>query len=103
MKFSLNNHLILEPYVKRGLEAKREGGIATPGQKDNLEGLKLLIDFHLPDGFVIPAGAIAFIKEETLHTHGWASKILTSPYIEGKFIIAEFSCVEGFSVADSNK
>jgi hypothetical protein len=96
---SQNNRLILEPYVKEGLKAVRLGGIATPGQRDGLKGLKLLIDAHLLDGRIIGAGTIAYIREEVLHTHPWASKLLTVAAIEGKFLIVELSYVEFFGDA----
>jgi len=93
MMFSVNNRLIVEPYIKGGLESKVQNGIATPGQKDGVKGLKLLVDFHWPNGHVQKAGSIVYIREEVLY-QPWASKLLTSPAIEGKFMIVELTYVE---------
>ena len=59
MTYSMNNRLILEHYVPKSLESTRMGGIATPGQRNKLVGLKVLVDAHLGDGKVIPSGSLA--------------------------------------------
>ena len=103
MKYSLNNRLIVEPYVKEGLKSKISGGIATPGQRDGLKGLKVLVGAVLtyPDAKEeLPAGSIAYIREEVLHTHSWASKPLTSEGIEGKFLIVDLSFVEFIDIPE---
>lgn len=97
MTFSLNNRLIVEQYVKEALKAKVLGGIATPGQRDGLKGLTVLADAYLSDGRHIPKGSVAFIREEILHTHAWASKPLTCDTIEGKFLIVELAHIEFFN------
>ena len=94
MTFSVNNRLIVEQYIKEGLKAKVSGGIATPGQRDGLKGLKVLVDATLLDGTKVPRGSIAYIREEVLHTHPWASKPLTCDTFSGKFLIVELSFVE---------
>lgn len=101
MTFSLNNRLIVEPYIKEGLKAKISGGIATPGQRDGLKGLKVLMDAYLSDGRKIPEGSVAYIREEVLHTHPWASKPLTwTQSTIGSFLIMESSYVEFFVTSD---
>ena len=101
MAFSLNNRLVLEPYVKEGLKAKISGGIATPGQRDGLKGLKVLMDAYLSDGRKIPEGSTAYIREEVLHTHPWASKPLTwEGGAVNKLLIVESSYVEFFYIPD---
>lgn len=92
--FSLNNRIIVEQYIKEGLKAKVSGGIATPGQRDGLKGLKVLVEAHLTDGTKVYAGDKAYIREEVLHTHPWASKTLTCESIEGKFLIVDLTYVE---------
>ncbi len=92
--FSINNRLILEQYVKEGLKPKMQGGIATPGQRDGLKGLKVLMEARLNDGTKIPVGSIAYIREEVLHTHPWASKPLSFEETNSKFLIVELSYVE---------
>lgn len=101
MTFSLNGQLVLEVYVKKALEANRQGGIATPGQRDSVHGLKVLMDYHEgPDGINIPKGSTAYIREEILHTHGWASKPMSSPFLPCKFIIGERVHVAWFDIPD---
>jgi hypothetical protein len=95
--FSLNNRLVLEQYIKEGLKAKVSGGIATPGQRDGLKGLKVLMDAHitLPYGaFHVHIGDIAYIREEVLHTHPWASKPLTCDKLSEKFMLVDLTYVE---------
>ncbi len=104
MKFSLNNRLILEPYVKEALKAEIKGGIATPGQRDNVKGLKLilpaLITFPNGDKEEVPAGSIAYIREETLHTHAWASKPFNCNGVEGKFLIVDLTHIEFLDILE---
>ena len=94
MLFSLNNRLIVEQYVKEGLKAKVQGGIATPGQRDGLKGLKVLVNAILPNGDVLYRGSTVYVREEVLHNHPWASKPLTCDAIPDKFMIVELSFVE---------
>jgi hypothetical protein len=94
MKISVNNRLILEQYIKEGLKAKMQGGIATPGQRDGLKGLKVLMDTTLSDGRHVTKGSTAYVREEVLHTHPWASKPLTCDTIPDKFMIVELTYVE---------
>ena len=65
MTFSTSNRLVLEQYIKDGLRKEVVNGIATPGQRDAVKGLKVLIDAVLPDGRRIPKGSIAYIREES--------------------------------------
>ena len=94
MMYSVNNHLILETYTKEALKPKLAGGIATPGQRDAVKGLMLLMDANLPDGRHIPKGSYAYFREEALHTHGMFSKHYNCVTIPGNFIIVETSLVE---------
>lgn len=96
MTFSVNDRLILEQYVKEGLKPKMQGGIATPGQRDGVKGLRVLISATLSDGTEIPAGSLAYIREEILHTHPWASKPLTCDTLSEKFMIVERNYIEFF-------
>lgn len=94
MTFSINNRIVLEQYIKEGLKAVRTGGIATPGQRDGVKGLKVLIGTTLPNGERIPVGSIAYIREEVLHTHQWASKPLTCDTLPCKFLVVELTYIE---------
>lgn len=100
---SVNNRFIVEQYVKEGLKAKVQGGIATPGQRDGLKGLRVLVDalIEFPNGREeIPAGSTVYIREESLHTQPWASKPLSCDKIEGKFMIVDLTYVEFIDVQE---
>jgi hypothetical protein len=101
MTFSVNNRLVLEQYIKEGLKAKIQGGIATPGQRDGLKGLTVLMSTTLSDGRHIPKGSMAYIREEVLHTHPWASKLLTCDTLSVKFMIVELSYIEFIDILDN--
>lgn len=98
---SLNNRLILEPYkTDRALRANVSSGFATVAQKDEVKGLKVLVEARIFEGagrqtsMVIPRGSIAYIREEYLHTAAWAQKVLKADGIEGSFIIVDLQHVE---------
>lgn len=94
MEFSLNDRLVLEQYIKEGLRSSRIGGIATPGQRDGLKGLRVLVGTVLSDGRQVPKGSVAYIREEVLHTQAWASKVMQCDFLKEKFIIAERAHIE---------
>jgi len=100
MTFSLNNRLVLEQYVKEGLKAKIQGGIATPNQKDGVKGLRILMATNLADGRHIPAGSTAYIREKTLYEQAWANTPLTCDTISGKFILADLQFIEFISTPE---
>jgi hypothetical protein len=102
MTFSLNNRLVLEQYIKEGLKPKMQGGIATPGQRDGLKGLQVLVGTTLSDGRKVPKGSIAYIREEVLHTHPWASKPLTCDTLPGKFMIVDLPYIEFIDTGDDS-
>ena len=91
--YSINNRLVVEQYVKEGLKAKTISGIATPGQRDGLKGLKVLVTFHSKD-ISIPEGSTVYVREEVLHTHPWASKPLNCSVLGVPFLMLELSYVE---------
>lgn len=72
--FSLNNKLILEQYKKKELTAKVEGGFAKMEHKVSLKPLKVLVQAKLNDGSIIPAGSLAYVKEEYLHNNSGMSR-----------------------------
>ncbi len=97
MTFSLNNRLILEPYVKEALKKEIIGGIASPGQRTGVKGLRVLVPTTLSDGRHVPSGSVAYIKEETLNTFDWATKLFSCDTVPGKFLIADLVHVEFIS------
>jgi hypothetical protein len=100
MTFSLNNRLVTEAYVKEGLKARIQGGIATPGQRDAVKGLRVLMSTTLSDGRHIPVGSMAYVREEVLHSHPFASKPLTCDTIPGKFLLVDLQFIEWIDTMD---
>jgi hypothetical protein len=101
MTFSVNNRLILEEYIKSGLKSEVRNGIATPGQRNAVKGLKVLVDIYLSDGRKIPKGSLAYIKEEVLHNHSETIfKPLTCDTLPGKFMVVDLQYVEFFNTGD---
>lgn len=91
---SVNSRVIVEPYKKTEMKSEVKNGFALIGQKNHLKGLRVLADFNAPDGTVIKAGYKVFVKEETLHTAPWATKVLECEGIEGPFMVMDFHHVE---------
>lgn len=94
---SINNRLIVEPYVKEAMKAELKHGFAFIEQKTKLKGLKLLIAARVTIGTQIVCfakGSTVYIKEELLHTQPWAQKVLECPEVEGPFIIVDLTYVE---------
>jgi hypothetical protein len=100
MTFSVNNKLVLEPYHKEGLRPETKNGLITPGQRDGIKGLKVLIGTTLSDGTSVPAGSIAFFREEVLHNAAWAFKRFKSEFFTGEFILAPSDQVDFISTPD---
>ena len=81
MTFSLNNRLVLETYVKKSLEAKVQGGIATPNQKDGVKGLRVLVEATLNDGRRIPVGStIISARKPSTNKLGLIPPFLVIPF-----------------------
>jgi len=89
---SFNNKLILEAY--KHTEIRPEGNKGCVGQKNNLKGLKVLMQANLSDGTIVPAGSTAYLKEESLHTAPWAKNKLKSDTIKEEFILVTMGEVE---------
>jgi hypothetical protein len=91
---SLNNRLLLEVYVPRALTTETKNGFASMSQTIRLVGLKVLVDFYLPDGRKIPKGSAAFLKEKTLMTHAQLKEVFEADEIGQKFIVAPLELIE---------
>lgn len=102
MIFSLNNRLVLEEYVKEGLKSKVMGGIATPGQRDGIKKLKVLVSTRLADGRDIPAGSYAYLREEALFSQAWSAKLFTCDSVPGKFMLVGLEWVEFIETTENN-
>jgi hypothetical protein len=63
-------------------------------QKVTLKGLRILMDALLSDGTLIKQGAVAYIKEEYLHTHPAAQKAYECDAANGPFLIVDMANVE---------
>ena len=88
--FSLNNKLVVETYKgTREIRKTIVNGFATISQKTNLVGLLVLMEAKLGDGTVVPAGSIAYIREEILFSGAFAKKVLECDFLKVPFIVAE--------------
>lgn len=94
---SFNNKLVVEAYIHTEIRPEGNKGWITASQKNNLKGLRVLIQANLPDGTVVPVGSMAFIKEESLHTSLWAKNKLKSDTLPGEFILVTMNEVEYIS------
>ena len=103
MTFSINNRIVTEAYAKEALKAKVQGGIAIPGQRDGLKGLKVLVSAYLSDGRHVPKGSTVYIREEVLHTHAWASKPLSCDTLPTKFLLVDLQFIEFIDTLDDPK
>jgi hypothetical protein len=92
--------LVLEQYVRESLKKEVVNGIATPGQRDSVKGLKVLMDATLPDGRKIPKGSTAYIREELLHNHSWATKAYSCDTLSVKFLLVEREHIEFVTTPD---
>lgn len=99
---SLNDTLVLEPYQQgQGLKEEVRSGFAFVKQKNELFGLKVLVEAKLSDGSFVPANSIAYISEELLSTQQWAKNIKTCAGLsEKKFILVELKYV---NMIDTNE
>ena len=101
--YSTGNKLILESYKEdRGIRSNTSAvaGFAMADQKVKCHGLKLLADAFLTLGSEtkwVPAGSIAYIKEELLAKQPWAQKVLKSDAIVGDFIVIDIMHVDFIS------
>ena len=91
---SFNNKLILEAYKHQEIRPEGNKGWVQASQKNNLKGLRVLIQATLSDGTVVPAGSMAYIREEFLHTSPAAKNKLKSDTLSGEFILVTMSEVE---------
>lgn len=91
---SMNNRLVVEAYQKEGLKSKTSNGFAYIEQKVSLKGLEVLMDAKLADGTFVPKGSVAYVKEETLHTQQWATKVMQCDTFDKPFLIIDALHVE---------
>lgn len=91
---SFNGKLILEAYIHTEVKAEIRSGWATASQKNNLKGLKVLVQADFPDGTSVPAGSTAYLKEEYLHSQIWAKNKLKCDTIPGEFIVVSMNDIE---------
>lgn len=94
MSYSINNRLITEVYKKEGLKSSVNNGFAMVSQKVSVKGLKILTDAVLSDGSKIAVGSVAYIREETLHTHPSLKSVFESDAIGQPFMIVDLSLVD---------
>jgi hypothetical protein len=96
---SVNNKLLLEPYVSDGaIKTSVNKGFATVKQKSSLIPLKALAEGYIyhKNGDVlqeVKVGDLVYFKEEDLHTQSWAKTTFSTEGSSDKFIIADSSLV----------
>lgn len=91
---SFNNKLIVEAYKHTEIRPEGNKGWVQASQKNNLKGLKVLIQATLSDGTIVPAGSMAYLKEEFLHSSPAAKNKLKSDTLPGEFILVTMGEVE---------
>ena len=94
---SFNNKLILEAYTHTEIRPEGNRGWVQAAQKNNLKGLKVLVQANLPDGTVVPVGSTAYLREDFLHTSPAAKNKLKSDTLPGEFILVTMNEVEYIS------
>ena len=105
MKISINNQLLIEPYVDAGLKSEISGGLARPVQRNRLVGLRVLADARVTTPgsqypLDVPAGSLAYISEEKLVSAQtvWARAKMKSSLLEGEFIVVDAAHVVAFDL-----
>ena len=91
---SFNNKLITETYTAGEIRADSSSGWAKIDQKNNVKGLKLLVESKFLDGTVVPVGSLIYVREDALHTQAWAKKITKSDSLKQNFIVVNLADVE---------
>lgn len=91
---SFNNKLILESYKHTEIRPEGNKGWIQAGQKNNLKGLKVLVQAILSDGTIVLPGSTAYLKEESLHSAQWAKNKLKCNTISQEFILVTMAEVE---------
>lgn len=91
---SFNGKLVLEAYVHTEIRSNTSKGWTGVVQKNNLKGLKVLVDADLPNGESVQAGSTAWIKEDFLYSQPWAKDIRKCDFIPGEFILVTMNEVE---------
>lgn len=94
---SFNGKIVVEAYKHTEIKAEIRSGWASPQQKNNLKGLRVLVQARLADGTVIPVNSTAYIKEELLHTQPWAKNKLKSDTLKEEFILVTMNEIEYIS------
>ena len=99
---SFNGKLVLEAYTQTEIRSDTSRGWTGVVQKNNLKGLKVLVQADLPNGDFITAGSTAFIREELLMTQAWAKTKFKSDTLPGEFILVTMNEVEYISPPGGN-
>lgn len=73
---TLNNKLMIKPYVIESLKTEVTSGFASARQASRIVGIELLADGKVGD-MEVKAGQKVFFEERTLNEDAWAKKKLT--------------------------
>ena len=91
---SFNNKLVLEAYKHTEIRPECNKGWIVAGQKNNLKGLKVLVQAVLSDGTIVLKNSTAFVKEESLQHKLWSKNKLKCDTIPVEFILVTMNDVE---------
>lgn len=99
MRTSINNNLILKPYLKTKELRPTEvaSGFVMTANKIGVEALELLVDAVIVLGnnkhITLEKGSKIYFKEETLHTQHWPRKVFESEQFPEGFVVGNVSDV----------
>lgn len=94
---TINNKLICEPYKGgKGLKTEVKNAFATVQQKNNLIGLKVLVDCFVSVNsttYTIKEGSTVYFNEETVHNINSFHNPINNAVLSTPFIVADLNQV----------
>jgi hypothetical protein len=89
---SVNKKVICEPYKEpRGIKGGISSGVAFVKQKNNIYGLRVLMDAAIDDRISLKAGDVVYLTEEMLYTNKNYSNPMECKEVKEQFVIIEFN------------
>ena len=102
MRQSFGNSVMLEPYKHgQGVKTEIRGGFAFASQKKTLVPLKVMVNAWHPNGTMILAGSIAYLKEDKVTVEGWAKDVRKVEGTDLEVIIVDYNEISFFDVKDA--
>jgi hypothetical protein len=91
---SVNKKVICEPYKEpRGIKGGITSGVAFVKQKNNIYGLKVLMDVIIDDKISLKIGDIVYLTEEMLYNNKNYSTPMECKDMKEQFVAIEFGHV----------